>query len=115
MMAMIGTESEYNPHAYNPDGYYGSFQMSEWYLRKASQLTGKEINKENIHIFENALDAFLAMNDETNPEYDIDEAIRIHNPGGGNTYRNKILKRMEKIKKYENIRNKLLKAYMDYE
>lgn len=111
IMAMIGVESEYNAKVTSGSSK-GYLQITPIYVKEVNNIT------DNIYAFtlEDALNPyhsfkmFEIMNMKHNTNKDIDMAIKLHNPGGGKPYANRIKKRMQQIKAYEKARKELLES-----
>lgn len=115
IMAMVGVESEYNAKITN-NGASGYLQITPIYVKEVNNLTDNKYEFDIEHTFNpyRTFHMFEIMNNYHNTERDIDKAIKLHNPGGGEQYKNKVKKRMAQIKAYEKTRKELLDAYKEF-
>lgn len=95
--ALIKVESNGNDKAVNAtSGARGCLQIMPIYVREANRLLSEE-----RYTFDDAFDRSLSLEmfeviqNHYNPDRDIYKAIKLHNPNGGERYRNKVLNAME--------------------
>ena len=82
----------------------GPFQITKIYVDEINRLYFTNYTLNDAYELEYAYDMFMLMNKHYNPTFDIDKAIKLHNPGAGEWYSRRIKKQMEKIKINEEIR-----------
>lgn len=103
-MAIIKTESDFKPRVKGVSGT-GIFQATAIYVAEVNRLLGKK-----KYTIQDALDPvkskemFDVIQGTYNPGKLISKAIKLHNPDGGESYRNKVMQNLEFIRRYENIR-----------
>lgn len=106
-LALIYTESEWNPLAVGKNNDLGCLQITPVYVDEVRRIT-KDTSYSHTDAFnpEKALEMFSVVQDYHNPDHDIDAAIRLHNKAPW--YSQKVLSRVQRIKAYEEYR-KLVK------
>lgn len=94
--ALIDVESNGNPMAVNASsGASGVLQITEIYLRDVNRILKEErYSLDDRFDADKSVEMFMIIQNHYNPERDIDKAIRMHNPGGGDWYYNKVKSRM---------------------
>ena len=103
-MAIIKTESDFKPEVKGASGT-GIFQATTIYVAEVNRLLGK-----NTYTIQDALDPvkskemFDVIQSTYNPDSLISKAIKLHNPDGGESYKNKVMQNFNFIRRYENIR-----------
>lgn len=91
--ALIQVESEGLADAVNErTGATGILQLMPIYVADANRIVREErYTLEDRYSEEKSLEMFEIVQRHYNPERDIDKAIRLHNPRGGEQYKNKVL------------------------
>lgn len=105
-LAIIKTESEFNPLAVGKSEDWGIFQITPIYVKEVNRILGEEkYSHEDAFNPEKSMEMFTIMQNHHNPENDIDRAIASHNPTASSAYSVKVRKNMEWVRNYEEIRN----------
>lgn len=105
-LAIIKTESEFNPLAVGKSEDWGIFQITPIYVKEVNRILGEEkYSHEDAFNPEKSMAMFTIMQNHHNPENDIDRAIASHNPTASSAYSVKVRKNMEWVRNYEEIRN----------
>jgi len=109
-LAIMKTESEFNPVARGAKGDLGLFQITEIYVEECNRLAGEpHWVHTDAFVPERALEMFNFYQDAHNPSKDYIRAINAHNPGGESIgYSQKVLANMDYIRNYEKIRSQVL-------
>lgn len=109
-LAMIKTESEFNQYAKGSSNDLGIFQITPIYVAEVNRLLGKRLyNPSDAYSIEKSLEMFTVIQNKHNPDFDIEKAIKIHNPGGNAIgYSKKIYSNIAFIKQMEQIRKELV-------
>ena len=103
-MAIVKTESDFKPEVAGESGR-GIFQATSVYVAEVNRILGKE-----KYTHQDALDPvkskemFDVIQSTYNPDSLVAKAIQLHNPTGGEIYRNKVMQNLNFIRRYENIR-----------
>lgn len=104
-LAIVKTESEFNPLAVGKSGDWGLLQITPIYVKEVNRILGEEkYSHEDAFNPEKSMEMFTIMQNHHNPENDIDRAIASHNPTASSAYSVKVRKNMEFIRKYEELR-----------
>ena len=113
-MAIIKTESEFDPKAEGSSRDKGIFQITPVYVEDVNRIIRvKRLNREpyshdDAFNVEKSLEMFDIMQDYYNPEHSLDKAIYLHNPGGESIgYPGKVKKNMTFIRNLEEVRKSL--------
>ena len=77
------------------------------YVKEVNRLYSTNFTFEDAWSLDKSLTMFNLMNNHYNPTKNIDEAIKLHNPGAGKWYSDRIKQRMKMIKFSEEVRTKL--------
>ena len=101
-MAIIMVESRGNPNAIGTDNDGGLYQMVPIYVKEVNRVYGTDYTHEDTFNPEKAVEMFNLMQDYYNPNHNIDTAIYRHNKSA--VYRQKVLKALEEVNRYENAR-----------
>ena len=105
-LAIVKTESEFNPLAVGKSGDWGLLQITPIYVKEVNRILGEEkYSHEDAFNPEKSMAMFTIMQNHHNPENDIDRAIASHNPTASSAYSVKVRKNMEWVRNYEEIRN----------
>lgn len=107
VMALVEVECERNPKAKSNKNAIGPFQITPIYVKEVNRLYSTNFTFEDAWNLDKSLTMFNLMNDHYNPSKDIDKAIKLHNPGAGKWYSDRIKQRMKMIRFSEEVRTKL--------
>lgn len=108
-LAIIKTESDFNPLARGTHNDLGIFQGTEIWVEDINRIVGdpKYLHFDCLDV-DKSLEMFDIFQDYYNPQKDIGLAIAKHNPGGDAVgYSIGVRKNIEWIKRYEEIRRKI--------
>lgn len=108
-MAIIKTESDFNPLARGTHGDLGIFQGTEIWVEDVNRIVGEPtyIHTDCLDI-DKSLEMFNIIQNQYNPRKDLSKAVSVHNPGGDAIgYSIKVRKNMDWVRRYEEIRSKL--------
>lgn len=105
-LAIMYTESRFQPDALGTAQDSGILQLRPVYVREVNRVAGTDYAPEDAFDPALALEIFEAMNAYHNPDRDLDTAIALHNRG--EAYRARVLENLELIRRYEAAR-KLIK------
>ena len=106
-MALMTVESELDSTAISSKGAKGYLQITPIYIEEVNRIHGTNFTMNDVLELETAYEIFDLMQQAHNQDYDIEKAIVLHN-GKHVWYRKRIMDALENIKKYENIRNRLI-------
>lgn len=103
-LAIIKTESEFNPLAVGKSEDWGIFQITPIYVKEVNRIL-KDTLYHHTDAFcpKKSLEMFSVVQDYHNPNHDIDAGIRLHNRAPW--YSQKVLKNIQRINAYEEYRN----------
>lgn len=107
-LAIMLKESRFNPNAIGNANDRGVYQITVPYLNEANRLSGNGYSHDDAFDIEKSLEMFQIIQNKYNERHDIHEAIKHHNPGAGPAYERDILRNMETIRRYEEIRKLLI-------
>lgn len=97
--ALIQVESEGNPFAVGKTNDLGILQITPIYVNDVNRILGEERFTLDCRIdIDKSLDMFEIYQRYYNPDKDINRAIKLHNPGAGSDYREKILSKINELK-----------------
>lgn len=104
-LAIIRTESEFNPLAVGTHEDRGIYQIVPVYVEEVNRILGEDryLHEEAFNPHK-ADEMFELYQGEKNPSHDIDRAIILHNPTATAEYSIKVRKAMDWIRNYETIR-----------
>ena len=103
-LALMKVESNYEPTAVSSKGAKGYFQITPIYVEEVNRVHNTNYKyDEVVKSFEKSYEVFTLMQEAHNEEYDMDEALRLHN-GDHKWYRRRVYKEMDAIMKYEEMR-----------
>lgn len=88
--ALVMTESGGNPSAVGKNNDAGILQITPIYVKEVNRIAQKNYTLEDRFDPDKSKEMFQIMNTHYNPSFNIDRAIRIHNPGAGNWYSTRI-------------------------
>lgn len=104
-LAIIKTESEFNPLAVGKSDDWGIMQITNIYVKEVNRILGEEkYSHEDAFNPEKSMAMFTIMQNHHNPENDVDKAIASHNPTASSAYSVKVRKNMEFVRQYEELR-----------
>ena len=106
MLAIAFTESRFNPDAVGNAGDYGCLQLTPIYVKEVNRITGSEYRHEDAFDIEMSLQMFAAIQDEYNPQRDLETAIYLHNKS--KSYRKTVLDNLAMIERMEEFRAKII-------
>lgn len=98
-LAIMYTESRFQPDATGKDGDRGVMQITPAYIREVNRLAGTQYRPEDAFDPATAVEIFERMQDCKNPDRSPDIALALHNRGAG--YRAEVLRNLELIRRYE--------------
>lgn len=101
--ALIQVESEGNPFAVGKTNDLGILQITPIYVKDVNRILGEERFTLDCRAdIDKSLEMFEIYQSYYNPDKDINRAIKLHNPGAGSDYREKILSKINGLKHYLN-------------
>ena len=112
-MALMEVESKYDSTAYNK-GATGYFQITPIYVKEVNNQHNTNYTMKDVTNLEKSYEIFDLMQQAHNKDYDINKAIVLHN-GTQDWYRQRIMKSIKDIKKYEEVRNRLIEKWENSE
>lgn len=98
-LAIMYTESRFQPDALGADQDSGILQITPIYIREVNRLAGTHYRPEDAFDPATAVEIFERMQDCKNPDRSPDIALALHNRGAG--YRARVLENLELIRRYE--------------
>lgn len=101
-MAIIYTESRFDPAAVGASQDYGLYQMTPVYVREVNRVAGTDYAHADAFDPDKAVEMFAILQAHYNPDKDTDLAIRYHNRSAA--YRAEVLRNLELIRRYETAR-----------
>ena len=104
-MAIIMTESRFNPKVVGKHQDTGIMQITEIYIKEINRLSGEHFILEDAFDVDKSLLMFDIMQSFKNPSRDIEKAIYYHNKSP--YYKKVVLQNMEFIRRYEYTRKRL--------
>ena len=109
-LALMKVESNYEPTAVSSVGAKGYFQITPIYVEEVNRVHKTNyIYDEVVKSFDLSYEVFTLMQEAHNEEYNMDEALRLHN-GDHKWYRKRVYKEMNAIEKYEEMRRMVKEA-----
>jgi alpha-mannosidase len=97
--ALIQVESEGKADAVGKTNDVGILQITPIYVKDVNRILGEERYTLSCRTdIEKSLEMFEILQSHYNPNKDINKAIKLHNPRAGQSYRIKIMNKMENIK-----------------
>ncbi len=104
ILALMKVESNYEPTAVSSVGAKGYFQITPIYVEEVNRVHKTNYKyDEVVKSFDLSYEVFTLMQEAHNQEYNMDEALRLHN-GDHLWYRKRVYKEMNAIEKYEQMR-----------
>lgn len=101
LRALIQVESGGNSKAIGKHNDGGILQITPIYVQEVNRLSKKNYTLDDRFSVDKSLEMFAIVQNHYNPKKDIDKAIKLHNPGAGRDYANKIYKAIKELKDYE--------------
>lgn len=99
LLALIEVESEGDQFAIGKTNDLGILQITPIYVKEVNRiLRGDFYFLEDRTDIDKSLEMFEVYQSHHNPSKDIHRAIKIHNPGAGQWYTNKVMNEFNKIK-----------------
>lgn len=109
-LALMKVESNYEPTAVSSVGAKGYFQITPIYVDEVNRVHNTNYKyDEVVKSFDLSYEVFTLMQEAHNEEYNMDEALRLHN-GDHKWYRRRVYKEMDAIMKYEEMRQMVMSA-----
>ena len=109
-LALMKVESDYEPTAVSSVGAKGYFQITPIYVEEVNRVHKTNYKyDEVVKSFDLSYEVFTLMQEAHNQEYDMDEALRLHN-GDHKWYRKRVYKEMDAIIRYEQMREMVKSA-----
>ena len=106
-MAIMLTESEYNPKAVGKTKDYGILQITPVYVKECNRILREEkYVHEDAFDIDKSLEMFYIIQSHYNPDEDLDTAIRCHNRAGW--YAQRVKSNIVKVKRMEEARRKVI-------
>lgn len=103
-LALMKVESNFDPTAESSVGAKGYFQITPIYVAEVNRVHKTNyIYEEVVNSFEQSYEVFTLMQEAHNSEYNMDEALRLHN-GDHKWYKKRVYKEMDAIERYEEMR-----------
>lgn len=97
--ALIQVESEGNPFAIGKTNDVGILQITPIYVREVNRILQKDTyDLTHRTDIDKSIEMFEIYQAYHNPSQNIEKAIRLHNPGAGQSYLNKVMNEFNKIK-----------------
>lgn len=106
-LAIIFTESRFNPDALGAAGDRGLYQMTPIYVAEVNRVAGTDYVPEDAFDPAKAVEIFSLMQDHYNPTHDATLALYYHHKG--EAYRRAVLNNLETIRRYEAARKHITK------
>lgn len=106
-LALMKVESEYDSTAVSSVGAKGYLQITPIYVKEVNRIYNTNYRFEQVTNFETSYEIFDLMQQAHNPNYNMDKALELHN-GKHKWYNRRVYNAMKEIKKYEEMRNKML-------
>lgn len=111
-LALMKVESNYEPTAVSSVGAKGYFQITPIYVEEVNRVHKTNYKyDEVVKSFDLSYEVFTLMQEAHNQEYDMDEALRLHN-GDHKWYRRRVYKEMDAILRYEEMRQMIKSVEM---
>ena len=98
VLALIEVEIENDPFAVGSCNDVGILQITPIYVEDVNRILGEDrYSLDHRTDIAKSLEMFEIMQAHYNPERDIEKAIRLHNPGAGKGYRNKVITKFNEM------------------
>ena len=106
-MAIVMTESKFNPRAIGATSDWGVLQITPIYVKEVNRILKEEkYNHEDAFDIEKSFEMFEVMQQHYNPTKDLDKAIKYHNRAGW--YAKRVKENIEFIQRMEEVRRMLV-------
>lgn len=103
-LALMKVESNFDSTAVSSVGAKGYFQITPIYVAEVNRVHKTNyIYEEVVSSFKQSYEVFTLMQKAHNSEYNMDEALRLHN-GDHDWYKKRVYKEMDAIERYEEMR-----------
>ncbi len=103
-LALMKVESNFDSTAVSSVGAKGYFQITPIYVAEVNRVHKTNyIYEEVVSSFKQSYEVFTLMQKAHNSEYNMDEALRLHN-GDRDWYKKRVYKEMDAIERYEEMR-----------
>ena len=103
-LALMKVESNFDSTAVSSVGAKGYFQITPIYVAEVNRVHKTNyIYEEVVSSFKQSYEVFTLMQKAHNSEYNMDEALRLHN-GDYDWYKKRVYKEMDAIERYEEMR-----------
>lgn len=106
-MAIIMTESRFNPSAVGTSNDYGVMQITPIYVKEVNRIAGTDYSHEDAFDIDKSLEMFALMQDYHNPDHLTDRALSLHNKGA--FYPKRVKENIELIRRMETVRKAIRK------
>lgn len=106
-MAIIYTESRFEPSALGANQDAGLYQLTPIYIREVNRVAGTDYAHEDAFDPEKAVEIFNTMQEIKNPGHDFELAVYYHNKSSA--YLNKVRQNYELVRRYEAARKAITK------
>jgi hypothetical protein len=109
-LALIEVESRNNPDTVGKTNDGGVLQITPIYVKEANRIQKKQaFTLEDRFDIKKSLEMFNVIQSHYNKSRNIEKAIKLHNSHAPESYKAKILKKMDEIKKRESVREQINK------
>jgi hypothetical protein len=109
-LALMKVESNYVMSAVSSAGARGYFQFMPIYVKEVNRIHGTNYKfDEVVNSFEQSYEVFTLMQKAKNKNFSMDKALTLHN-GTHEWYHRRVYDEMKKIKRYEQMRQKVQDA-----
>lgn len=109
-LALMKVESNYDKTAVSSAGARGYFQFMPIYVKEVNRIHGTNYKfEEVIKSFQQSYEVFTLMQKAHNKDFSMDKALTLHN-GNHEWYHRRVYDEMKKIKRYEQMRQKVQDA-----
>lgn len=96
--ALIEVESEGNPYAVGSSNDLGILQITPIYVREVNRILKDDLySLDQRTDIDKSLEMFEIYQSHHNPSRSISRAIKLHNPGAGQWYHDKVMKEFNKL------------------
>lgn len=111
-LAIMKTESDFDPLAVGTNQDCGLFQITPIYVQEVNRILDTAyFEHSDAFDIAKSVEMFNVYQDRRNPGHDIAKAIRIHNPGGDSIgYSRKVMENYRYIASVEAARKELIKS-----
>lgn len=107
-LAIAMTESNFNPKAVGTHKDYGIFQITPIYVAEVNKILGeKAYTHDQAFDITKSVEMFNILQEDKNPDKDIDKGIYNHNKS--KAYKTRVKENLKVVKNYETLRSVILK------